>query len=197
MELALQLAKNNSIFQDELKRLIKVHHAIEYRPRGYPEDLSEELGIDDLIDLNVSFFSYVENGITYLPAEIDQLIHLTSLHISNNSITELPKEIGNLTKLEELWMGRNLITHLPEEIGQLQNLVWWDLPENNIEFLPTSIGNLRNLKQLNVQNNKLQTVPEEVAQLKQLETLTLSGNPILVSEHRKIKDWLPHCNVWF
>jgi len=56
MELALQLAKNNSIFQDELKRLIKVHHAIEYRPRGYPEDLSEELGIDDLIDLNVSFF---------------------------------------------------------------------------------------------------------------------------------------------
>ncbi len=199
VELALQLGKGNAKGQQELDKLANVYHALFSRPLGYAStESAEELITQSLfLDLNSDFCSYVENGITYLPAEIDQLIHLTSLHISSNYLTELPKEIGNLTKLEELWMGRNSITHLPQEIGLLQNLVWWDLPENDLEFLPSSIGNLKSLKELNVSNNKLQTVPEEIAGLKQLRNLQLLDNPISESEQKKIQDWLPHCEVWF
>ncbi|OJJ17641.1 hypothetical protein BKI52_27660 [marine bacterium AO1-C] len=197
IELALQLAKGNAAYQNEIDKLVKIHDALFSRPLGYSDDLEGELTSKKLSDLNTDFCSYVENNITYLPAEIDQLIHLTSLHISSNSLKELPKEIGHLAKLEELWMGRNQITHLPKEIGQLQNLVYWDLPNNKIEHLPASIGNLRNLKDLDISNNQLKSIPQEVSQLKQLKELGLEGNPIPEFEQKKIQDWLPNCKIWF
>lgn len=166
---------------------------------------------------------FFNDSLSSLPKEFENLKNLQSIYISGNSLISLPKElwgIENLQKLTlngtslsslpgELWALKNLqglsllfnpqIKELPKEIDHLTNLQSLVLSFNSqLKKLPKEIGNLTNLQILNLSyNDSLASLPKELGQLTQLQTLDLRGCPIPEEEKKKIKNWLPNCQVYF
>ena len=94
-------------------------------------------------------------GLTIIPPEIGQAIHITRLSVRRNQLITLPAEIGQLTQLQVL-----------------------SAADNTLEWLPAEIGQLTQLKQVNLKNNKLIELPIEMLDLDQLELLRLDGNKL-------------------
>ena len=96
--------------------------------------------------------------------------------------------------ITELDLGYKGLTSLPSEIGQLQNLTALYLWENNLTSLPPEIGQLQNLISLWLSGNDLTSLPPEIGQLQNLTELDLYDD-IPEAERKKIKSWLPNCEV--
>ncbi|MBS4171081.1 leucine-rich repeat domain-containing protein [Neochlamydia sp. AcF95] len=96
---------------------------------------------------NVTYLSFKRRGfitkkinLTFLPAEIGQLVNLKTLDLQQNSLTSLPPEIGQLSNLQNLYLSSNQLTALPVEIGQLSQLQDLSLSNNQLTVLPVKIG---------------------------------------------------------
>ena len=118
------------------------------------------------------------NQLSELPAEIGQLVNLTTLNLRGNQLSELPAEIGQLVNLTTLHLSGNQLSGLPAEIGQLVNLTTLHLSGNQLSGLPTEIGQLANLTTLSLSRNQLSDLPAEITQLVNLTTLHLSRNQL-------------------
>jgi hypothetical protein len=95
--------------------------------------------------------------ITELPACIEKMTALKTLHISYSGISSLPPFLFSLTKLQHLGMS-----------------------ETKISFLPPEIGNLTSLTHLDITNTLISTIPDEITALTKLDRfsmcdLTLTG----------------------
>ena len=110
--------------------------------------------------------------------EIEDLVYLKTLDLSDTNIKKLPESIGKLTNLKILDLSRANIEELPESIGKLTNLKILDLIRANIEELPESIGKLTNLKSLDLSGTNIEELPESIGKLTNLESLYLSGTNI-------------------
>ena len=97
--------------------------------------------------------------------EIEDLVYLKTLDLSDTNIKKLPESIGKLTNLKILDLSRANIEELPESIGKLTNLKRLDLSGTKIEELPESIGKLTNLKSLDLSKTKLKKLPYSLFQL--------------------------------
>lgn len=113
-----------------------------------------------------------------LPKEIGKLEHLTRLILANSTITAIPAEVGNLKNLKILDLGEDNLTRFPNEIWRLSNLSLLDVPGNKFVRLPEEIGNLRYLNILNLSHNELVDLPEEMWNLVNLNVLNLSHNKL-------------------
>jgi len=134
--------------------------------------LPAEIGqLVKLTSLNLS-----GNQLTALPTAIGQLTQLTSLDLSLNELTDLPAELWQLTQLTSLNLSYNRLTALPAAIGQLTQLISLILSGNQLTALPATIGQLTQLKSLNLSSNQLPELPAEIGQLTQLTSLNLSSN---------------------
>lgn len=122
-------------------------------------------------------------GITQLPEQIGQLVHLRTLDLRDNQLTTLPEQIGVLPKLSELWLARNEFTTLPEPIRQLSTLRWLTVEGNHLERLPRWIGELKQLRELflglKLHGNPLVDLPLEIRDLNNLRDLRVSNCPHL------------------
>ena len=118
------------------------------------------------------------NQLKELPAEITQLVNLTTLYLGGNKLSELPSEIGQLTNLTTLDLSGNQLSALPAEITQLANLTTLDLSGNYLSELPVEITQLVNLTMLYLSWNQLRELPTEITQLVNLTTLDLSFNQL-------------------
>ncbi len=125
---------------------------------------------------NLKGFSSPLNQLTKISKEIDCLINLETLYLSNNQLTKVPKEIGNLTNLKILSLSNNRLIEIPKEIGNLTNLEILYLSYNYLTEIPKEIGNLANLERLNLSYNRLTEIPKEIDNLMNLKTLELYGN---------------------
>ena len=129
---------------------------------------------------------YETTEITEIPSEIDKLINLKVLHISESSSLSgiIPSSIWNLINLNELKISsRNLIGTIPPEIGNLTNLTTLYLNLKNLHgIIPIEIGNLTNLNELIIINSlegKSEIsgeIPSEIGNLTNLYGLYLSDN---------------------
>ena len=122
--------------------------------------------------------TYTPNGVngvnqqlTQLPDNINQLSGLKQLYLEWNSLTILPNNFTQLTNLENLAISNNWLTTLPDSFGDLTELSFLDLGYNQITQIPESIGNLQNIEYLWIFNNQLTSVPETICNL----PLTWSG----------------------
>ncbi len=84
-------------------------------------------------------------GITQLPKQIGQLIHLQHLDLSNNQLATLPEQIGELTNLRRLNLLHNELSTIPKQIGQLTKLKYLWVANNHLKMLPRQIEELSNL----------------------------------------------------
>jgi len=138
---------------------------------------------------------YIYNDFISIPTEIGNLTNLSSLTINETNLTNLPPGIWELKNLSILDLSRNKLSTLPPEIGRLKNLTKLDLSWNKLSRLPPEIGELTNLTVLSLDMNNLRTLPPEIGRLKNLTKLDLSGNNFSKKEKRKIKKWLPNCEI--
>lgn len=128
---------------------------------------------EQIIELDLS-----GQGLTDLPAEINQFPNLSRLDVSFNQLTRLPPEIGQLTQLDKLYLHDNQLTRLPPQIGKLTNLMRLHFYNNQLTRLPPEIGQLTNLLSLYLSRNQLTSLPLEVGRLTNLVWLDISHNQL-------------------
>lgn len=179
---------------------------IESRPSGLgtPEAILEiirKAAEEKWDELNLS-----DSGLTELPPEIGDLIHLKKLYLNSgekkNIIKHLPKEVGKLRNLEILQAYGVSLEDLPEEFAQLKKLKGLGLNDNsfsefpdvifsltnleslainrNFKYLPSGITNLTKLKYLYMPQANIDKLPEKIGELKNLKGLCIWGSNIRI-----------------
>ncbi|EFA75202.1 protein phosphatase 2C [Heterostelium album PN500] len=97
-----------------------------------------------------------------IQSDIQHLISLTHLDLSDNAIGELPAEIGQLINLKTLVLRSNQLVAVPSELSMLSNsLTNLDLSHNQLTELPVELCQLSKLDTLNLSYNQLTAIPEE------------------------------------
>ncbi|URE14474.1 receptor-like protein kinase precursor [Musa troglodytarum] len=100
-----------------------------------------------------------------IPAEIGNLVSLTSVRMNSNLFTgKIPATVGNLSNLQIMDLSRNYFTgEIPATLGNLTRLLQLRLHSNELQGpLPPSLGNCP-LELLDLSVNKLNgTVPKEI-----------------------------------
>lgn len=124
-------------------------------------------------------------GLTEIPNEVFELIHLEVLILGNwisderNKISHISNKITNLSNLKCLDLRCNNIEIFPEVICELMTLEILDLNSNLISDVPDAICNLINLKELYLSNNRIEYLPVTFNKLKCLEDIELTSNPLI------------------
>ena len=112
-------------------------------------------------------------------------------------LEEIPKSIKNLVYLEVLELPDNNINILPEELTQLPHLKELSLSDNtgiaNLEL----ITRLDSLEGLNLNGCGLSQLPKDIGRLKSLVAIGLTRNQFDSTEMARIREALPHCQVFF
>ena len=112
-----------------------------------------------------------------IPAELGNLLTLTSLDLSDNELSgEIPAELGNLPNLTSLDLSDNELSgEIPAELGNIPNLRRLDLADNQLSGeIPAELGNIPTLTSLYLRDNQLSG--EIPAELGNIPTLSLDGN---------------------
>ncbi|OQX96266.1 MAG: hypothetical protein B6I24_11695 [Bacteroidetes bacterium 4572_128] len=152
----------NSFSQEEIKDTITVKDTISVK--------------DTIVIKNKKKFVSIDKARKKIPSDIEKLIYLQHLDLSNNRIIYIAENIDSLKNLQVLILSGNKITKIPEQIGNLQNLEILILSANKITELTDSIGNLKKLKVLNLRKNLLKKFPKKLEFLTSLEILNLEHN---------------------
>lgn len=137
---------------------------------------------DDELKLNLNFINnnlllerlyLIKIKLITLP-NLDNLVNLKKLNISDNNLTILPN-LNNLKNLMELDISYNNLTNLPN-LNNLINLYELDISSNKLSNL-SNLDNLKELYYLNISNNKLSYLPN-LNKLKELHHLNISNNKL-------------------
>ncbi|HAN00727.1 MAG TPA: hypothetical protein DCQ26_19205 [Marinilabiliales bacterium] len=138
-------------------------------------------------DLQTPELDLSNKGITEIPAEIGQLVHLKILNLSYNQISELPPALCNLINLEKLYITRNQISRLPVGMGNFVNLKSLDLSYNPLGKLPSELGLLCQLEWLDASFCELKSLPVELINLYNLREFNLEENPLIFPAPKVVK----------
>jgi tRNA A-37 threonylcarbamoyl transferase component Bud32 len=125
-----------------------------------------------------------DNHLSALPDDLDQLINLRILFLSNNDFEKIPSVLARCPKLEMISFKSNALTTIDEEVLPIDTR-WLILTDNRIEKLPNSMGQLHRLQKLALAGNRLIHLPESMANCKNIELVRLSANQLTV-----MPDWL-------
>jgi len=157
-----------------------------------------------LASLNFLDLSSSGGGVQSIPAEVGNLVNLTSLIMNNNAIEAIPGGgVGKLVKLKVLDLSSNLIAAVPAEVAQLPALTTLNLSMNQLTALPALEGTpqlaridvaknkiedlsficscapaLALLAEVNASGNAIEAVPKEIGELASLKKLDLSKNAL-------------------
>jgi Leucine-rich repeat (LRR) protein len=113
-----------------------------------------------------------------------------------NSKDYLPAQITNLTHLTTLQLTSNYLDALPTPVCRLASLTSLDLSFNALATLPDEFSNLKSLTNLLLENNMFAKVPLVVTKLPNLSRLAVSGNPLTGGLPEELKG-LPLRNLQF
>ncbi len=161
-----------------------------------------------LLDIGSSL-QYLDLSFNYLKTvspQVQDLLVLKMLNLSNNAFSEFPKQLimmqslntlflqsnqiwvwldnfqpdpshGLISSLEVLDVSNNrLVTSTANEIKHFDTLQTLDLSGNKIEQLPVELLKLPTLVELYLHNNMIETTPAEVETQLSLSILSLYGN---------------------
>ena len=125
-------------------------------------------------------FSMYRCGLTCLPEDLDQMVDLDTLALSDNSLSHLGNNLKNMTKLTYVDLGYNPFESLEEEFpfDTLVNIEYLHLENTNLKTLPGWIGQMVKIKSIRLQGNKLECLPKEFCNLPSDAEVHLFGNPL-------------------
>ncbi|XP_035236404.1 leucine-rich repeat neuronal protein 1 isoform X2 [Anguilla anguilla] len=123
------------------------------------------------------------NNISHVTVELQSLVNLTELDLSQNHFTQI-RDIGlnNFTQLITLYLEENQVKELPDFcLKDLANLEELYINHNQISSIgPKAFSGLSNLLRLHLNSNKLVAIDSHwFESLPNLEILMIGENPIL------------------
>ena len=134
--------------------------------------LSHRQGISDVYrNVGSKIFSLDSAKIFTLPKNINKLVNLEHLDISNCELKIIPEDICLLTNLTYLDMSNNKNKKIPDKIGNLEKLTFLNIENNYLEKIPESIGKLQNLKLFKFLNMIMTTLPSGIWDVPCITTL--------------------------
>ncbi|XP_027341052.1 disease resistance protein RPM1-like [Abrus precatorius] len=125
--------------------------------------------------LKVLDFEYV--GLSYIPENLGNLIHLKYLSIGPKLIRSIPKSIAMLQNLETLILRGAFKVEMPQEISKLRKLRHFQALYMSLSQLKHSIGGMTSLQTLTVVKINKDGVEliRELGRLTQMRKLSLVG----------------------
>ena len=119
-------------------------------------------------------------GLICLPEDLNRILNLEVLILSDNSLSHLCGALKNMTKLRKVWLDNNPFQCLEDEFpfDTLVNIEYLDLANTNMKTLPGAIGGMVKIKYIHLQENKLKRLPKEFCNLPSGLYVNLDGNPI-------------------
>lgn len=131
--------------------------------------------LNNLLELDLSNNAISKWG----ESDVEKLVNLTSLALSNNPLKKFSAALSRLPKLTHLNLHNIGLTILPDCFFEGRSLRCVDLSGNQLEQFssePDAASGLVNLEKLLLQNNRLPTFPESFCSLKNLVELNLEDN---------------------
>jgi hypothetical protein len=109
-------------------------------PKELVLDLSsqrrKEFPVDEVEDEIVTHLSLQKNFIEYIPSFAMQfLTHVRMVNLSDNYLSYLPAEIEQLVELEFLYLRSNKLEQIPQTISNLNHLKILDIGHNQLSVL--------------------------------------------------------------
>ena len=144
-------------------------------------NLSRNLSLDvpkDFIQgcVNLREIKYISNEAWQLPSSFSLATRLTVLDISNNCLDQLEHaELENLVSLVSIKMSNNRLKHLPPYFGQYKYLRSLNLSSNYLEVFPDFLYDLKALVDLDISFNSISALPK-IGRLTTLERLWATNN---------------------
>lgn len=144
-------------------------------------NLSRNLSLDvpkDFIQgcMNLREIKYISNEAWQLPSSFSLATRLTVLDISNNRLDQLEHaELENLVSLVSIKMSNNKLKHLPLYFGQYKYLRSLNVSSNYLEVFPDFLCDLKSLVDLDISFNSISALPK-IGQLTTLERLWATNN---------------------
>ena len=117
-------------------------------------------------------------GLTCLPEDLDQMVNLEALSLSENCLSHLCDGLKKMTKLAHVWLDGNPFECLEDEFP-FHNLVHIEnlgLANTNMKTLPGGIGQMVKVKHIWLQGNKLECLPKEFCNLPSDAAVFLSSD---------------------
>ncbi|EGG16024.1 Ras guanine nucleotide exchange factor [Cavenderia fasciculata] len=121
-----------------------------------------------------------KNYIVTIPSDIQKLIKLKRLDLSNNAITHLPEALSNLKCLSSINVGNNKLgtSNTIEYLARIDSLTKINLKSNLIVHFPTSLLSLSKLSSLYLDSNEISILPE-LKSCKSLTDFTIENNKLI------------------
>jgi len=122
-----------------------------------------------------------ENALTKIPEGLLKVPNLKRLNLGSNQIEEVSAEIEKWTNLETLILSRNQIKSLPPTLGKLSKMRKLYLNENQLDFagIPSGMGKLVSLEIFSAADNQLEMIPEGLCRCGALKKLILARNKLI------------------
>jgi len=122
-------------------------------------------------------------SIAELPSNVDELMTVENLYLSNNPLLPSDCEVlGGMPLLRNLYLNSCNLTDIPATLVNLQTLEGLYLSNNNLSGVPTTIRDIPALKTLYLVNNGIGDLPSwfGTGNMTSLETLFLDNNQLVV-----------------
>ncbi|KAI2662165.1 PH domain leucine-rich repeat-containing protein phosphatase 2 [Labeo rohita] len=98
------------------------------------------------------------NGLGVFPESLCEIQTLTELYLSCNGLSAVPARVENLQSLQTLCLDGNRLDSLPEELGSLVQLCSLGLSFNDFPHIPGVVERLCTLDKLAMAGNRVETL---------------------------------------
>ena len=131
-----------------------------------------------LLDLRTLHLRNTQRTLANIPANLESLVHLADVDLSQNQLTKIPEGILALPGLKRLNLGSNEIDEVSPLIEQWTVLETLILSRNKIQTLPNGLCKLTKLRKLYVCDNQLdfEGIPAGIGKLSSLEVFSAADN---------------------
>ena len=131
-----------------------------------------------LLELRTLHLRNTQRTLANIPPNLEPLVNLTDVDLSQNQLTRIPDGILSLTNLKRLNLGSNEIEEVSPAIEQWSQLETLILSRNKITALPSGLCKLNKLKKLYLCDNQLdfEGIPAGIGKLSALEVFSAADN---------------------
>ncbi|KAB0794382.1 hypothetical protein PPYR_11221 [Photinus pyralis] len=136
--------------------------------------------LPSLINIENLQLRNTQRNLTNFPTNVEALVNLTEVDLSQNSLPKIPDSLYALANLKRLNCSENEITELSAALELWQKLETLNLSYNKLKSLPSSVCKLSNLRRLYVNANELdfEGIPSGIGKLSRLEIFSASHNQL-------------------